>query len=254
MFGKNRIRKQDLTTDGSTLEVHSIFYTIQGEGVLMGIPAVFIRLGGCNLRCYWCDTDFETGNKVMSVDEMVVKVIEADCPTKLVVITGGEPFRQKFLVLVTKLNSAGFSVQAETAGTLDLRGTTNRFFRGVGNTAIGNPWNNTLIVSPKTPKIQDDIRKSATAFKYIIKAGEISSDDGLPFACTQKPLRLNKKNNVIPITAKLARPNRGTIIFVQPCDEYDEEKNKANREACVDIAKRYGYRISLQMHKYLGVE
>ena len=57
MFGKNPIRKPE-NHDGNFLKIQEIFYTIQGEGIYSGYPAVFVRLGGCNLACKFCDTDF----------------------------------------------------------------------------------------------------------------------------------------------------------------------------------------------------
>ena len=59
MFGTNPSRKQVLD-DGQELWVQEVFYTLQGEGPFSGQPALFIRLAGCNLRCFWCDTEFES--------------------------------------------------------------------------------------------------------------------------------------------------------------------------------------------------
>ena len=72
MHGTNPIRPP-VTGDGAMLEVQHIFPTLQGEGPYAGVPAVFIRLGGCNLACTFCDTEFESF-KVMGVREIVEKV------------------------------------------------------------------------------------------------------------------------------------------------------------------------------------
>src|SRR5271165_3361418 len=72
--------------------ISEIFYSIQGEGELTGVPSAFIRTSGCNLRCSWCDTKYAswaTEGKEMSIDEIVSEV--GHFPTEHVVVTGGEP-------------------------------------------------------------------------------------------------------------------------------------------------------------------
>jgi len=74
------------------MRLSELFYSIQGEGKLVGVPSVFVRTSGCNLRCVWCDTPYTSwapeGPEV-SVDEIVRQVLEFNCPH--VVLTGGEP-------------------------------------------------------------------------------------------------------------------------------------------------------------------
>ena len=91
--------------DPTTLWVHSIFPTIQGEGIFAGVPAVFLRLGGCNLQCPFCDTDYTEGSEWMQGDQ-IVYLVRFFMPRKanLVVITGGEPMRQKLGPLIKTLN------------------------------------------------------------------------------------------------------------------------------------------------------
>ncbi|HQY89618.1 MAG TPA: 7-carboxy-7-deazaguanine synthase QueE, partial [Tepidisphaeraceae bacterium] len=74
------------------MRVSEIFYSIQGEGKLTGVPSVFVRTSGCNLRCTWCDTPYASWNPdgvEMSVDEIVERVNSFDATH--VVLTGGEP-------------------------------------------------------------------------------------------------------------------------------------------------------------------
>src|SRR5271163_4878736 len=97
-----------------TIEVVKIFKTIQGEGPFTGIPAVFIRFAGCSLQCPKCDTDYTTNRKTMTIDEIVKEVREYNAP--LVVITGGEPFRQNVRQLVNDLFLFYFKIQVETNG------------------------------------------------------------------------------------------------------------------------------------------
>ncbi len=96
------------------MRVKEIFYSLQGEGFFTGTPAVFVRFSGCNLRCPFCDTDFE-GGREMSVDAIVSEV--AGYPARHVVVTGGEPSLQLTEELVDLLHGAGRFVQVETNGT-----------------------------------------------------------------------------------------------------------------------------------------
>ena len=98
-----------------TLPVMEAFYTIQGEGYHQGKAAYFIRLGGCNLACDFCDTEFERFAP-MAVAEIVARAREEALP--LAVITGGEPLRQNIAPLCEALLHAGMQVQIETNGTL----------------------------------------------------------------------------------------------------------------------------------------
>ncbi len=75
------------------IQLSEIFYSIQGEGLWTGTPAVFVRLAGCNLACDFCDTDYST-KFFAHVDEIVALVREAACDCPMVVLTGGEPFAQ----------------------------------------------------------------------------------------------------------------------------------------------------------------
>ena len=122
MFGQNPVRKQDLT-NGSTLYVEEIFNTIQGEGPYAGIPATFVRLSGCNLRCFFCDTQFEKGmNTPFSIESILLDVCDCGVP-EVVILTGGEPLRQNVVPLLHRLLETGIKhVQIETAGTLWLEG------------------------------------------------------------------------------------------------------------------------------------
>ena len=100
------------------LALAEIFYSIQGEGTWTGIPAVFVRLAGCNLACDFCDTDYST-KFIASVDDVVARVREigGDCP--MVVLTGGEPLAQaQAPALIAALRADGRRVHVESNGTI----------------------------------------------------------------------------------------------------------------------------------------
>jgi 7-carboxy-7-deazaguanine synthase len=100
------------------LQLAEIFYSIQGEGLWTGTPAIFIRLAGCNLACDFCDTDYST-KFFANVDDVVQMVRDAggDCP--MIVLTGGEPLAQRETpALIEALRNDGRRVHIESNGTI----------------------------------------------------------------------------------------------------------------------------------------
>ena len=229
MLGQNPVRKAE-PGDGARLQVAEIFHSIQGEGPDAGHPAVFVRLSGCNLRCWWCDTEWDDeADPYVTVDDIVERAARTARPTtKLAVITGGEPLRQPLHRLLRELHERGLRPQIETAGTL-------------WQDCLAEPYVD-IVVSPKTPKIHPKVHEHARVFKYVIRAGEVG-DDGLPVKSTQ----------IRDAKATLARPRPGAPVFLSPCDEFDDARNRANQRAVAEIALRHGYRAGVQLHKLLGL-
>lgn len=100
--------------------MNEIFYSIQGEGVYMGIPMVFVRFTGCNLRCSWCDTKYawEEG-KEMKIDEILAEIKKYK--TNWVCITGGEPLLQEDIYkFIDRLLNMGYKILLETNGSITL--------------------------------------------------------------------------------------------------------------------------------------
>ncbi len=102
------------------MRISEIFYSVQGEGKLTGVPSVFIRTSGCNLRCRWCDTPYaswEPEGPEMSVEEIVTEVQRY--PTRFCVVTGGEPMVAKGIrELLDRLRDLGKHITIETAATV----------------------------------------------------------------------------------------------------------------------------------------
>jgi 7-carboxy-7-deazaguanine synthase len=101
--------------------ISEIFYSLQGEGELSGIPSVFVRTSGCNLRCAWCDTPYASWNpegEPRTVDQIVAEV-QRHPSARHVVLTGGEPMIAKDLpALATELKRLDYHVTIETAATV----------------------------------------------------------------------------------------------------------------------------------------
>jgi organic radical activating enzyme len=231
--------EKSVRNEGASLDVHSIFYTIQGEGPFTGRPAVFIRLAGCNLQCPSCDTDYTQGRRSFAVEQIIENVrsqMTQSHRKPMVVITGGEPFRQNIAKLCGLLLAHDFIVQIETNGTAVP----------YGDAAESEVWAKVHIVcSPKAGKVQDWIRHRAKWFKYVLSHDSINPNDGLPL------LALN--HTASPQVARCAGVPRDHI-YLQPMDAKDEATNKLNIAAVVASCKKFGYTVQLQTHKYLEVE
>lgn len=221
---------------GNDLQVHSIFYTIQGEGPYAGMPSVFLRLAGCNLQCPGCDTEYTEGARTMGVGDICEAVECAHVAPDgmgfrpLLVITGGEPFRQNLTFLARTFVAMGWQVQIETNGTLPP--------------SDGLPNSVTIVCSPKTGKVNKELSQRVAAWKYVARAADICKNDGLP------NIALGHS-----VGGRLARPEYpGVPVYLQPMDEQDEQLNAANTKAVVESCLRHGHRLCLQMHKIVGVE
>lgn len=223
MFGKNPIRPP-VKSDGQTLDVQAVFATLQGEGPYAGHPAVFIRLGGCNLACHFCDTEFESFQPIHLndlVDDAEAKALEAGKRVRnLIVITGGEPLRQNIVPLCETLIHQGFTVQIETNGTL---------YQPLPDAVK-------IICSPKNTgagyfPIREDLLPRLQGLKFILSA--------------HHPLY-----NAVGDVGQKAY---ATPVYVQPMDEYDEAKNAENLAFAAHVAQTQGYILSLQTHKILNI-
>jgi len=225
MFGNNKIMAPE-NHDGDYLYVQEIFPTIQGEGNFVGYPAVFVRLNGCNLKCNFCDTEFEDFNKI-SLENILseIKKLSQNFNNirvrNLVVITGGEPFRQPIEKLCQKLIDENFLVQIETNGTI---------FRDISKEVK-------IICSPKISngryhQIRDDLLKRIMSLKFLISA--------------QNPY-YSRVQEVGQVKYKIP-------VYVQPIDEYDEQKNQKNIELAMKICQENGYILSYQLHKILKIK
>ena len=221
--------------EDGVLDVVQVWRTLQGEGPFVGTPAVFARLAGCNLQCPWCDTDYTTGRQQVAPEYLVreirdLSLVSMKQASSLVVFTGGEPFRQNLGPAARLLLSYGYRIQVETNGTL-----YHDDFPWVGEVSI--------VCSPKTPRIAEEIKRYVTAFKYIVDSDHLDTD-GLPLSTLDNPCGVYKPAKGFPRDR----------IFIQPADTGDRHKNELNTKVAVQICMNYGYRLSLQTHKLLGLQ
>jgi organic radical activating enzyme len=141
------------------LKINEIFPSVQGEGLRLGKPTIFIRLSGCNLKCPFCDTKYAwQAGQEMTVARIMdkVKKIHQDFPAPWVCLTGGEPLLQNIGVLVHGLKEEGFKIQVETNATL--------------SPIPGVSW---YTVSPKSPDyyFRPSYKKRAKEVKIVVIKG-----------------------------------------------------------------------------------
>lgn len=191
-----------------------IFNSVQGEGYHTGTPSIFIRFGGCNLQCSWCDTDFSKWDK-MTVSEIMEVLSKWD--TKRVIFTGGEPAMQKLRPLSDELHSKGYNIAIETNGTIELE-------EGLVD------W---ICVSPKDmlyPEFSIKQRKG-NELKVVYTGQDLGMYDNLKDGFEN--------------------------LFLQPC--YDEAKDpgtngKTFHSTFDMVMENPGWNLSLQTHKWMGVD
>jgi 7-carboxy-7-deazaguanine synthase len=104
------------------MHIIEIYKSIQGESTFAGLPCIFVRLAGCNLRCAWCDSEYTfSGGKKMELDQLLAEVTKL-APVKLVEVTGGEPMLQEraLLPFIERLLASSYTVLMETSGERPL--------------------------------------------------------------------------------------------------------------------------------------
>jgi 7-carboxy-7-deazaguanine synthase len=160
--------------------INEIFYSLQGEGFLAGIPSVFVRLAGCPLRCRWCDTKYawdEKSGTDYSISEIVETVNRTD--GRFVVITGGEPMTNSHLPeLVQKLKASDRHITIETAGIEFIPDLNCDLM------SISPKLSNSTPDNPKLAAIHEDsrldiavLRELVNNYKYQLKFVVDSQDD-----------------------------------------------------------------------------
>lgn len=148
----------DPVNQPNRLRITEIFYSLQGESTLVGLPTVFVRLTGCPLRCSYCDTSYAfTGGQWWEFDRIIEEIRQY--PTQIITITGGEPLAQKQCRgLLTALCDMNYTVSLETSGALDISIVDQRVIK---------------IVDIKTPASGESDKNRIENFSYLNKQDQI---------------------------------------------------------------------------------
>lgn len=195
------------------LPVMEEFFTIQGEGKYTGTPAYFIRLGGCDIGCVWCDVK-ESWNAEdhpsCKVSDLVHRAGQVD--TDLVVITGGEPAMYDLSNLCDGLKSIGKTISIETSGCYPLKGSLH--------------W---YTFSPKKfKKPNNEAYKKADELKVVIY----------------------HKSDFDWAIDHAKKVNQDCLLYIQP--EWSK-KDQLMNEIVAFTKRNKGWKISLQSHKYMNI-
>lgn len=219
--------------------ISEIFYSVQGEGTLLGTPSVFVRTSGCNLRCAWCDTPYASWKPEgteMNVEKLLEKVNEH--PTRFVVVTGGEPMIAKEMpALLAGLRTAGKHITIETAGTIAPAGVACDL----------------ASISPKLSNSTPDVAEAGAGWverhertrlqPEVLRAWCSSYDYQLKFVIsTEADLREAEQ-----VVASIGLPIPPEKVLLMP-EGTNAEAIRSRNELLVACCKAKGYRYSPRLH------
>jgi 7-carboxy-7-deazaguanine synthase len=217
------------------MKVSEIFYSIQGEGILMGVPSVFVRLSGCNLRCVWCDTPYTSWNPEGS-DAPLDAILEEirSFSASHAVLTGGEPMIfPESVELTRRLRDAGLHVTVETAGTMyqpvvcDLMSISPKLANSTPHERDGGRWAQQHDRLRYRPEV---LRRLMGEFPYQLKFVVSAPDD------------MAEIEMIVEETG--ADPAR---VVLMP-EGIDRETIRERALWLVDLCKRQGFRYSPRLH------
>ncbi len=218
------------------MKISEIFHSIQGEGKLAGVPSVFVRTSGCNLRCVWCDTPYtswEPEGETLSVDAVMEQVRRLD--SRYVVLTGGEPMIDPDVGELTgRLRDGGYHLTIETAATV---------WRDVACDLAS--------ISPKlansTPRQRDGGRHAAAHEKNRINLDTIHRFMAMPDY--QLKFVVDRPEDLEEIDALLSQI--GTVepanVLLMPQGVTKEELDRRN-VWIADLCKQRGFRFCPRLH------
>ena len=221
------------------MKISELFFSIQGEGELTGIPSVFVRTSGCNLRCRWCDTKYSSwtpeGENV-DIEELVEKV--CSYPARHVVITGGEPMIAKDVKeFVDLLKQSGKHITIETAGTIAPNGIQCDL------ASISPKLSDS---TPEKGEISEEWieRHDSTRIDYNILNDWIDSYEfQLKFVVSRK----EEINEVKCIIDKIESDILPEKVLLMP-EGTDSETIHSRYEILVDLCKENGFRMCNRLH------
>jgi 7-carboxy-7-deazaguanine synthase len=220
------------------MKVNEIFYSIQGEGFLTGVPSVFIRLAGCPLRCRWCDTKHAweaSAGIIQSISEVVGTV--GQWPCDFVVITGGEPMVNSDVAqLVTALRAENKHVTIETAGIAYVPDVRPDLM------SISPKLSNSTPADPKLAAIHDRSRLDLAVLGELVDNYEYQ----LKFV-VDSPDDLSEIEETI---SQLGRVDRKKVMLMPQATT--REQLLAKSPMVADMCKRTGYAFCQRLQVLLG--
>lgn len=220
------------------MQVAEIFYSLQGEGKLTGIPSVFVRLAGCKLHCRYCDSSYARraqDGRAMTVEQILEKLLGYS--TKYVVITGGEPLLADELdKLCSQLRSASRHVTLETAATVDR-------VVEVDLASISPKLSNSTPSDRQLAEEHESLRLNMTAVgAYLEQAKRKSTDCQLKFVLA-KPKDIEQVKSVLEQLGPL-----GSRAEVMLMPQAVNRRQLSRRSAWVaELCKERGYRFCARM-------
>ena len=221
------------------MEISELFFSIQGEGELTGIPSVFVRTSGCNLRCRWCDTKYSSwtpeGENV-DIEELVERV--CSYPARHVVITGGEPMIAKDIKeFVDLLKQSGKHITIETAGTIAPNGIQCDL------ASISPKLSDS---TPEKGEISEEWieRHDSTRIDYNILNEWI---DSYEFQLKFVVSRREEINEVKCIIDKIESDILPEKVLLMP-EGTDSETIHSRYDMLVDLCKENGFRMCNRLH------
>ena len=218
------------------MRISEIFYSIQGEGRLIGMPSVFIRTTGCNLRCVWCDTPYTSWQPEGARWSIRSILAEAQKhPTEYVVVTGGEPLlAAQIEALSQELKQSGRHITVETAGTIfkpircDLISLSPKL-------ANSTPWRRE---GGKFALPHERLRLNLPVIQKFLD----NYDYQLKFVVTEA----QDFDEIAAILEQLERVDRSRVLIM--AEGTTTARLRARGRWIVELCKRYGYRFSPRLH------
>jgi 7-carboxy-7-deazaguanine synthase len=218
--------------------ISEIFYSIQGEGELTGIPSVFIRTSGCNLRCDWCDTPYaswEPEGEEMSLEQILAKVVEYSASH--CVITGGEPMVAKEIhKLASELKQRGKHITIETAGTVlpekipcDLASLSPKLSNSTPSEERAGPW---AARHEKTRLQHAVIREWVNQYSYQLKFVVTGETD---------------LGEIKELLGAIESPIPPDKVLLMP-EGTDAHTIRGRDDTLMEICKQEGYRYCNRLH------
>lgn len=221
------------------MKISEVFSSIQGEGKLAGVPSVFVRTSGCNLRCVWCDspyTSWEPQGKTMTVDAVVAEVEQYDI--RHVVLTGGEPLiAAETTQLTARLREAGYHITIETAATV-WRDVTCDLASISPKLANSTPWQR------ERGRYADSHERARMNLKTIRRFMDLG-DYQIKFVVAQ-PEDLTEIDDVL----RQIGPYEKSNVLLMPegiCQEQLTERGKWVARLCIERGFRFCPRLQIAL-------